>query len=368
MSKLIFESYQLGNTTLKNRLVMCPLTRSRAIDHVPNELMATYYGQRAGAGLIVTEGTSPSPNGLGYPRIPGVFSQKQIEGWKLTTEAVHQRGSKIFLQLMHTGRVSHPLNMPEGSRVLAPSAVQLTDGKMYTDQEGEQPYPTPEKMSLEDIEQARQEYVTAAQNAIEAGFDGVELHAANGYLLEQFISPATNHREDEYGGSIENRIRFVLEVAQATVDAIGAERTGMRVSPYGVFSGMEIYDELDETYRLLAQKLSEIELVYLHLVDHSSMGTPEVPDRIKKILRDNFKNTLILSGGYDAERAEEDLQEQRGDLIAMGRPWLANPDLAERIKAGAEWNEPDQDTFYTPGPEGYTDYPTMDEQKASVEA
>lgn len=362
MSKLIFEPYQLGNITLKNRLVMCPLTRSRAIDHVPNELMAEYYGQRAGAGLIITEGTSPSPNGLGYPRIPGAFSDEQMAGWKLTTEVVHQRGGKIFLQLMHTGRVSHPLNMPEGSRVVAPSAVQLTDGKMYTDQEGEQPYPTPKAMTPEDIEIARQEHVTAAENAIEAGFDGVELHAANGYLLEQFISPATNKRDDEYGGSIEKQIRFVLEVAQATVDTIGAERVGIRVSPYGVFSGMEIYDELDDTYRLLAQKLSEMGLVYMHLVDHSSMGTPEVPDRIKKILRDNFKNTLILSGGYDAERAEQALQDDRGDLVAMGRPWLANPDLIQRIKAEAELNDPDPGTFYTPGPKGYTDYPTMAEE------
>ena len=368
MPKRIFESYQLGDISLKNHLVMCPLTRSRAIDHLPNELMAEYYGQRAGAGLIITEGTSPSPNGLGYPRIPGVFSKEQVAGWKLSTEAVHERGGKIFLQLMHTGRVSHPLNMPEGSRVLAPSVVQLTDGKMYTDQEGEQPYPTPKAMTSEDIDTALQEYVTAAKNAIEAGFDGVEMHAANGYLLEQFISPATNQREDEYGGSIEKRIRFVLEVAEATVAAIGAERVGIRVSPYGVFSGMEIYEELDETYRRLAQKLSEIGLVYMHLVDHSSMGTPEVPGRIKKVLRDNFKNTLILSGGYDAEQAEQDLQQGQGDLVAMGRSWLANPDLIERIKAGADLNAPDQDTFYTPGPEGYTDYPTMAEQERNAEA
>ena len=359
MSNLLFDAYQLGDTTLKNRLVMAPMTRNRAIDHIPNDLMAKYYGQRSGAGLIITEGTSPSPNGLGYPRIPGVFSDRQAAQWALTTEAVHQQGSRIFMQLMHTGRVSHPLNMPDGAEVLAPSAVGIKDSKMYTDQEGEQPFPTPREMTPEDIQTAQQEYVKAAENAVDAGFDGVELHAANGYLLEQFISPITNQRNDQYGGSTENRLRFVLEVAQATANAIGSSSVGIRVSPYGVFNEMGHYDEIDETYECLAQKLNEMGLVYLHLVDHEAMGAPEVPDRIRTILRDNFKNTFILSGGYDGERAEADLQADKGDLVAIGRPWLANPDLAERIRAGAEFNDPDQDTFYTPGPDGYTDYPTM---------
>ena len=364
MSQLLFDAYQLGDLTLKNRLVMAPMTRNRAIDHIPNNLMAEYYRQRSGAGLIITEGTSPSPDGLGYPRIPGVFSDRQAAQWALTTEAVHKHNSRIFIQLMHTGRVSHPLNMPEGSEVLAPSAIAIEGSKMYTDQEGEQPFPTPKEMTQEDIQTAKRAFVKAAENAMNAGFDGVELHAANGYLLEQFISPLTNQRSDQYGGNIENRLRFVLEVAQATANAISSDRVGIRVSPYGVFNDMGHYDELDETYRCLAQKLNEMGLVYLHLVDHEAMGAPEVPDRIRKILRDEFKNTFILSGGYDGERAEADLQANKGDLVAMGRPWLANPDLAERIRAGAPLNDPDQDTFYTPGPEGYTDYPVMSESES----
>ncbi len=364
MSKKIFETYDLQGTQLKNRIVMAPLTRSRAIGNVPNDLMATYYAQRSGAGLIITEGTSPSPNGLGYPRIPGAFSEEQTAGWKKVTEAVHENGSKIFLQIMHTGRVSHPLNMPAGAKVLAPSATRLEGEKMYTDQEGPQDYPTATEMTKDDIRKTIQEYVNTAKNAIAAGFDGVELHSANGYLMEQFLSPATNQRTDEYGGSIENRNRFTLEVAAAVVAAIGKERTGIRVSPYGVFNGISIHDELDEQYDLLSKKLSDLGLVYLHVVDHSAMGAPEVPGAIKETMRKNFKQTFILSGGYDAEQAEADLQAGKGDLVAFGRPWISNPDLVGRFKEGAELAQPKFDLFYTPGPEGYTDYPTRKEAVA----
>ena len=321
--------------------------------------MATYYAQRAGAGLIIAEGTSPSPNGLGYPRIPGAFSEQQTTGWKKVTEAVHNEGGKIFLQFMHTGRVSHPLNLPAGAKVLAPSAIALEGEKMYTDQEGPQDYPTPSEMTAQEIKQTVQEYVQAAKNAIAAGFDGIELHGANGYLLEQFLSPATNQRTDEYGGNIENRMRFVLEVAEAVVAAIGKERTGIRVSPYGVFNGISIHDELDETYDLLSKKLSDLGLVYLHIVDHSAMGAPAVPESIKATMRKNFAQTFILSGGYDAKRAEADLQAGKGDLVAMARHWISNPDLMERFKSGAELAQPKYDLFYTPGPEGYSDYPVM---------
>ena len=361
MSKKIFEHYNLQGIELKNRIAMAPMTRSRAIGNVPNELMATYYGQRAGAGLIITEGTSPSPNGIGYARIPGVYNKQQIAGWKLTTETVHQRGGKIFLQLMHTGRVSHPLNMPEGAKVLAPSPIPLEGEKMYTDQEGPQEYPAPSEMTKEEIKNTVQEYVQAAENAIAAGFDGVELHGANGYLIEQFLSPATNQRTDEYGRSIENRNRFAIEVAEAVVRAIGRNRTGIRVSPYGVFNGISIHDELNAQYEQLAKKLSDLGLVYLHLIDHSAMGAPEVPDTTKKILRDNFSQTLILSGGYDAEKAEADLQAGNGDLVAIGRPWIANPDLLKRFEENAELAQPNHNLFYTPGPEGYTDYPVLKE-------
>ncbi len=356
MSRL-FSEYRLGDVVLNNRIIMSPMTRSRAIDNLPNDLMKTYYQQRASAGLIITEGTSPSPNGLGYPRIPGIFSDAQVEAWKPITEAVHQQGGKMFMQLMHTGRISHPLNLPAGARVLAPSAVAAAE-QMYTDAEGMQPLPVPEAMTLDDIRTTIEEFAQAARNAVAAGFDGVELHAANGYLLEQFIRPNTNQRDDEYGGSIENRARFVMEVVDACTDAIGHHKVGIRLSPYGVFNDMPLYDEMEADYIYLAQELDTQDVVYVHLVDHSSMGAPEVPASIKEIFRDEFCGTLVQSGGYDAERAENDMPG-KADLIAVGRPFLANPDLPARWQSNAETNEPDYDTFYTPGEKGYIDYPTL---------
>ncbi len=356
----LFSDYQLGNTLLTNRVVMAPMTRSRAINNIPNNLMATYYGQRAAAGLIITEGTAPSPNGLGYPRIPGLFNNDQVSGWKKITQAVHDKGGKIFIQLMHTGRVSHPNNMPEGARVIAPSAVGLTQTKMYVDGKGELEMPAPETMSIEGINATIQEYVQASKLAIKAGFDGVELHGANGYLIDQFINTASNKRTDNYGGSIENRTRFAIEVAQAVADAIGPERTGIRLSPYGVFNEMEIFDEVDDTFVYLTTQLNRLNLAYIHLVDHSAMGAPEVPDSIKRKIRTVFNQTLILSGGYDKERAENDLKEGHADLIAYGRPFISNPDLVERMKKDAAIADPDFSTFYTPGEEGYTDYPMLE--------
>ncbi len=363
MSKKLFTETKLGSLNLKNHLVMAPMTRSRAINNIPNELMATYYAQRAEAGLLITEGTSPSPNGLGYARIPGAYSAEQIAGWKLVTDAVHEKGGKIFLQIMHVGRVAHQANLPEGAEIVAPSAISA-EGDMWTDTEQMQKTPVPREMTKEDIQQAVQEYVDAAKNAIEAGFDGVELHGANGYLLDQFINTASNQRTDEYGGSIENRSRFVLEVAQATVEAIGKEKVGMRLSPYGVFNNMAVYPELDDAYAYLAEELNKIDLVYLHLVNHSAMGAPEVPQGVVDRIRAAFKNTLILSGGYDAERAEQDLQSGAADLIAVGRPFISNPDLVTRFKEGIELAQPDQDTFYSPDEKGYTDYKTAAETVA----
>jgi len=288
-------------------MVMAPMTRSRALGNIPNALMAEYYEQRSTAGLIITEGTSSSPNGLGYPRIPGIFSPDQIEGWKSITGAVHRKGAKIFLQLMHCGRISHPLNMPEGARVIAPSAVAAA-GEMYTDAEGLKPFPVPEAMTMEDITATIAEYAQAARNAVAAGFDGVELHGANGYLLEQFLRPNSNLRTDIYGGSIKNRVRFVLEVVDAVIGAIGGERVGIRFSPFGVFNDMPLYDDMEEDYTWLAKLFNVSGLAYIHLVDHSSMGAPHVPDSIKATFRKEFKGALILSGGYDAERAEHDLE------------------------------------------------------------
>ena len=236
---LLFSKTTLGPLALQNRLVMAPMTRNRATGNVPNDLMAQYYAQRASAGLIITEGTSPSPNGLGYPRIPGIFSAAQIAGWKRVTEAVHAQGAKMFMQLMHCGRIAHPLNLPAGARVLAPSAVAAA-GEMYTDAEGMKPNAMPQAMTEADIKTAIEEYAQAAKNAVAAGFDGIELHGANGYLLEQFIRPNSNQRTDRYGGSIENRARFVLEVADAAIKAIGKDKVGIRLSPFGVFNDMPL--------------------------------------------------------------------------------------------------------------------------------
>jgi N-ethylmaleimide reductase len=355
---LLFSKTTLGTQTLQNRLVMAPLTRNRAIGNIPNELMALYYTQRAAAGLIITEGTSPSPNGLGYPRIPGIFSAAQVEGWKRITAAVHPRGAKMFMQLMHCGRIAHALNLPVGARVLGPSAVAAA-GEMYTDAEGMKPNAMPEAMTEADIKATIEEYAQAAKNAVAAGFDGIELHGANGYLLEQFIRPNSNQRTDRYGGAIENRARFVLEVAAAAIGAIGKDRVGIRLSPFGVFNDMPAYATMDADYNYLARELNALGLVYIHLVDHSPMGAPPVPESIKEMFRSVFKRTLILSGGYDAPRAESDLVAGKCDLVAAGRPFLANPDLVARWQSGAAVNAPDVGTFYTPGPKGYTDYPAL---------
>ncbi|MHB8578470.1 MAG: alkene reductase [Ignavibacteriaceae bacterium] len=357
MQKMLFSEYKLGRITLKNRIVMAPMTRSRAINNIPNEIMVEYYKLRADAGLLLTEGTSPSPNGLGYARIPGLFNDRHMQGWQKVTEAVHSKGGHIFVQLMHTGRVSHPLNLPEGAKIIAPSPIGLK-GEAWTDQKQMQPFPVPQEMSLEDIQNAIDEYAHSAKLAIEAGFDGVELHAANGYLIEQFINPAANHRDDQYGGITENRIRFALEIAQKVTDVIGGDRVGIRVSPCGVSNDLSIYDDIDNTYSLLAEKLNKIGLAYIHVVDHSSMGAPFVNPSIKKLIRERFKGAYILSGGYDAEKAEQDLLARNGDLVAFGKLFISNPNLVDKLKRSLELQKSDVSTYYTPGEKGYTDYPT----------
>lgn len=355
----IFSQYTLGKLELNNRMVMAPMTRSRAIDNVPNKLMVEYYLLRAPAGLIITEGVAPSANGLGYPRIPGIYNPLQIDGWKEVTTAVHHAGGKIFMQLMHTGRVSHPDNMEADARVLAPSAIGMS-GEMWIDTNGMQAYPIPEEMSLQDIQQAQEEFVNAAKNAITAGFDGIELHGANGYLIDQFINTASNRRQDEYGGSIENRSRFALEVASKVADAIGAERTGIRLSPYGVYNDMEIFENIEENYEYLATELDKLNLLYIHIVDHSSQGAPEVPESVKSIIRNAFGGDIIASGGLDKEKAEAILNENRGSLVAFGQAFLANPDLVYKFENDLPLNSPDYDTFFTPGEKGYLDYPLAD--------
>lgn len=354
---ILLEPEKTGSLTLKNRIVMAPMTRCRAIGNIPNELMAIYYGQRSAAGLLITEGTSPSPNGLGYARIPGIFNKQQVEGWRKTTSSVHKTGGKICIQLMHSGRISHPLNMPQGSQVIAPSAIKAA-GQMWTDAKGLQDFVIPKEMTHDDLSQTKTEFVTAAKYALEAGFDGVELHGANGYLLEEFLSPVSNIRNDEYGGNIENRCRYVLEIAIAVAEAIGKEKTGIRLSPYGVASDMPHYPEIDATYSFLSEQLHTIGLAHIHIVDHSAMGAPPVPIEIKKLIRNNFNNTIILCGGYDKTRAEDAIQSGLCNLVAFGRPFISNPDLVERFVNN--WplsTELHMDSFYTADEKGYTDYP-----------
>ena len=360
MSTKLFETATLGNITLKNRVVMAPMTRNRATPgHDVTPIMTTYYAQRASAGLIITEGIAPSANGNGYARVPGLYTSAQVEGWQAVTAAVHKKGGKIFAQLMHTGRISHPANMEEGAEILGPSAIAAA-GQIYTDELGMQDHPTPREMTKADIEQTIQEYVAAARNAIAAGFDGVELHGANGYLVEQFLRPTTNQRTDEYGGSTENYARFVIDVATAISNAIGVDKTGIRLSPYGVFNDMPYLVDYDGAMLYLTEKLNDV-VTYVHLVDHESMGAPAIGTGINEAIRNTFSGTMILSGGYDAARAEATLAAGKAELIAIGRPFIANPDLVERMQNGTKLSQPDFSTFYTPGETGYTDYPALAE-------
>ncbi|SEM41949.1 N-ethylmaleimide reductase [Variovorax sp. YR750] len=356
---MLFEPLVTPSIRLANRTVMAPMTRSRAVNaNTPNTLMAEYYGQRASAGLLITEGTSPSPNGLGYARIPGLFNEVHVRGWKVVTDAVHAKGGKIFVQLMHTGRVSHTANLPAGAEVLGPTASPCP-GDMHTDSQGMQPHSAPRAMTAIDIARAVDEYANAARLAIEAGFDGVELHAANGYLIEQFLNANVNQRTDAYGAGIEGRNRFALEVASATAAVIGAQRVGIRLSPYGVFNSTGAFPEVEAQYLALTEKLSKLGLQYVHLLDHSAMGAPPVPAELKAQLRTAFQGLFILAGGFDRAKAESALEAGQADLIAFARSFLANPDLVERMRNDTALNVIDTATFYTPGPRGYTDYPVL---------
>lgn len=354
MKKLLMP-YTSQALNLKNHLVMAPMTRSRAVDNLPNALMAEYYSQRHGAGLIITEGTAPAPEGLGYARIPGIFSDEQIEGWKLTTVAVHQNDTKIFLQLMHTGRIGHQANLPEGVQVVGVSAIAAA-GQMHTDNAGTQDYPVPLVLSTQAVKEVIGEYVAAAKNAIAAGFDGVELHDANGYLIEQFLNPNVNDRTDSYGGSIENRTRFAIEVAQQVADAIGKEKVGVRISPNSTLGDLQAYDAdtTEETYIHLSREFNRIGLAYIHI-----SLSPQVPVSTLNAIRTEFEGTLIYCNTFTTEKAEAELEKGDADLIAFGRAFLANPDLNQRIINNSELNAPDFTTLYTPGAKGYTDYPVL---------
>ncbi|RYY62434.1 MAG: alkene reductase [Chitinophagaceae bacterium] len=361
MSTHDHSSYKLLSTfknkglELQNRVVMAPMTRSRATGFEPNDLIAEYYRQRNTAGLIITEGNAPSANGLGYPRTPGIFTGSQSEAWKKVTRAAHEGGAKIFNQLMHAGRIAHTANTPEGAEIVAPSAIAAA-ADLWTDTQGMQKAGTPRAMTIDDIRQATGEFVEAATNAIAAGFDGVELHGANGYLIEQFINPNSNKREDAYGGSIENRGRFLLETAKAVGEAIGFEKLGVRLSPYNIYNDMDAYIDTPDMYRHLAEGLQKLGIVYLHIIDRAPLETQEGQQLVKDMRR-LFTNTMIVNGGYDTHRAEKAITEGTADLVAFGVPFIANPDLVAIMKTGEEWAQPDPSTFFSAGPEGLTDYP-----------
>jgi N-ethylmaleimide reductase len=364
MESKLFSPLTFGAIELKNRVVMAPMTRNRAsADNIPTDIMAEYYGQRAGAGLIITEGTSPSPNGVGYPRIPGIYNAEQVNGWKKVTDAVHAKGGRIFLQMMHTGRIGHSANLPEGAEVLAPSAVAAA-GQIWSDKSGMVDHPVPREMTNQEVKSTINEYVTGAKNAIAAGFAGIELHSANGYLIEQFINPRTNQRTDEYGGSVEARANFLLEIVTKAAAEIGSDKIGVRFSPYGTFNDMPGYNEVDQTYAYLAEKLSGLNIAYLHVLDHSSAGAPPVPQAIKDDIRAKFNNTMILCGGFDKVKAEDAIENGNADLVAFGKPFLSNPNLVKKLETNAELLQPDFTTFYTPGTKGYTDYSFVEETAA----
>ncbi len=356
---MLFDHYTARNLPLQNRIVMSPMTRSRAVENnTPNSLMAQYYAQRASAGLIVTEGTSPSPNGLGYARIPGLFNQAQIDGWKLVTSAVHAHGGKIVVQLMHTGRVSHLSNLPKGAEVLSPTA-EICPGEMYSDSMGMQAHSAPRAMTKADIDQAVEEFKQASINAIQAGFDGVEIHAANGYLIEQFLNANVNTRTDAYGGSGAARNKFVLDIVHSVTKAIGADKVGIRLSPFGAFNNTGAFEGVEQQYLDLVGEISNLGLLYLHVLDHSAMGAPAVPHDFKQKLRQAFNGPFISAGGFDADSAEKTLQAGEADLIGFGRAFIANPDLVKRMKNHLALNTPDMNTFYTADAKGYTDYPIL---------
>ncbi len=355
MNRIMCSSTKIGVNTVKNRFVMAPMTRGRAIGGIPNDLMVQYYGQRTGMGMIITEGTAPSPDGSGYARMPGIWLGKHLEGWKRIAERVHRDDVVLFMQLMHSGRVGHPANMEQGSRLIAPSAI-AAPGMIYTDTFGEKPCPVPEEMSLSDIRRVQEEFVRAAERAVSAGFDGVELHAAHGYLIDQFLQPCSNSRRDVYGGTIINRCRFLLGIVEALANSIGGEKTAVRISPYGSKNGVEPFGERDDQFIYLAEKLNQLGIVYLHISNDDSNGGRKTPMTTLERMRKVFKKKIILCGGYNLESAEEELFNGPADLIAFGKPAIANPDLVYRFLNGIPLNKPHEDTFYSDGAKGYTDY------------
>jgi len=373
MTESLFSPFELGPYRLSNRIVMAPMTRSRAEQpgNIPSRLNAIYYAQRASAGLIVTEGAQISPQGQGYPWTPGIHTAEQIEGWRTVADEVHAAGGHLFLQLWHVGRISHPFFQPKGELPVAPSAITPAGEAFILNEQGKPamvPFVTPRALELSELPEIINQYVQASKNALSAGIDGVEIHAANGYLLDQFISSGTNQRNDAYGGSIENRIRLLLEVTDAVSRVCGAERVGVRISPFGTFNDMSDEDP-EALFEAIADALSSRGLGYLHIVDPTFDGEASIRSRGQQLmtsLRHRFAGTLILCGGYDRSRADTALKEGRADLIGFGRPFISNPDLPMRLETGAPLTAPDPTLFYGGGIQGYVDYPTR-EQEIGVE-
>lgn len=356
----LFDPVQLGALALPSRIVMAPLTRCRAAEgNVPVALNAEYYRQRASAGMIIAEATSVSPQGFGYPNTPGIFTAAQVAGWRGVTSAVHAAGGRILLQLWHVGRISHPSYQPDGGLPVAPSAIK-PQGKIFTGTAMED-YVAPRALERSEIPGVIAEYVHGARLAKEAGFDGVEIHNANGYLLDQFLRDGTNRRGDDYGGSVQNRVRLTLEVTEAVVGVWGADRVGIRLSPGGVFNDMHDSDPL-ETFGHVLKELDSMRLAYAHV---TRVTAQDVAHGAKegvgpRELRPHYRGNIVSAGGFTRESGERALAEGWADAIAFGVPFLANPDLPERLRRHAALNVPDENTFYAPGPKGYTDYPALE--------
>ncbi len=354
----LFTEIQLGRLILPNRMVMAPLTRNRAgPGDTPQDLNALYYTQRASAGLIISEASPISPRAVGYPHTPGIYSEEQVAGWTHVTDRVHQAGGRIFLQLWHVGRISHPSLQPEQALPVAPSAIR-PEGEAFTYQ-GPQPFVTPRALETEEIPGLIADYRRAAENALRAGFDGVEIHAANGYLLDQFLRDKTNHREDQYGGSLENRVRLLLEVAAEVIAVWGSDRVGVRLSPLNPFNDIADSDP-EKLFSFVVEQLNPLNLAYLHVVEGSLHGGGDPgPEFDLTKLRRLYNGYYMANGGYDQESANRALAEGRADLVSFGVLFIANPDLPERFATNARLNTPDPETFYGGDDRGYTDYPSL---------
>ncbi|GGF62493.1 alkene reductase [Azorhizobium oxalatiphilum] len=369
----LFEPTDLAGLPLSNRVVMAPMTRARAESTVPDDLTVLYYSQRAGAGLIISEGAPVSIEGRGYLFNPGLYTAEQAAGWRRVTDAVHAKGGKIFAQLWHVGRVSHTTLQPGGGAPVSPTATRGPKSMAFAyDSEGKAGLVAtsePRALETEEVTRITQDFVRAARMAIDAGFDGVELHGANGYLFEQFVNGALNQREDRYGGSIENRLRFVLETLDAIIAEIGGDRVGVRISPFGRLFDMEPYVDEAQTWVALAAAFEARSLAYVHLSDQLTIGAEKMPEDFAASFRKTYRGTLIAAGGFTRETAQEALRTGDLDLIAFGRPFIANPDLVERMQQDHPITVPDRATFYgTSGARGYTDYPTWAEESAAMKS